>query len=262
MTARQRHGAAPGRRRPPARLVDRRPGRLGGAAARRPCPTAPRSGARPPGTCWPTSWPPSLAFAVVAASPGARPGGGPHPAAYGSGRAAARAPGAGLRAGPRPAVPGRPAARASSGVVAKVVALRPVVARRAVAARRGRRGQRGARRRGLPALAAVLLGAVPGEQPVAAAGRPPALRGASRPPRPRTGAASAAAREVGRRAHPAVLAAVGLAVRRPGPHQRRPRPACCACSAEPLRPRAGAEPLRADADRPARGPDHRPAPRR
>ena len=84
----------------------------------------------------------------------ARPGGGPHPLGVRLGPgAAARAPGAGLRAGPGPAVPGRPAARAArrrrqGGGAATGGRGRDV------GARRGRRGQRGARRRGLPALAA------------------------------------------------------------------------------------------------------------
>ena len=155
-----------------------------------------------------------LAFAVVAALTGLR---GPAAArtlsAYGSGRGLLRehpvlACGLGLAllslAGLPPGL---------LGVVAKVVALRPVVAGGmwllAVAAVANAVLGVAVYLRWLR----VLLGAVPGEQPVvAAAGQAvvPSPAGDRAAAAVATAGEGGAAREVGRRAHPAVLAAVGL----------------------------------------------------
>ena len=154
-----------------------------------------------------------LAFAVVAALTGLR---GPAAArtlsAYGSGRGLLRehpvlACGLGLAllslAGLPPGL---------LGVVAKVVALRPVVAGgmwvlAVVAAANAVLGVAVYLR-----WLRVLLGAVPGEQPVAAAGQAAVPSPAGEPAAAAAAPAGegGAAREVGRRAHPAVLAAVGL----------------------------------------------------
>ena len=98
------------------------------------------------------------------------------------------------------------------GVVAKVVALRPVVAGgmwvlAVVAAANAVLGVAVYLR-----WLRVLLGAVPGEQPVAAAGQAavPSQAGEPAASAAAPGGEERAARDVGRRAHPAVLAAVGL----------------------------------------------------
>ena len=99
------------------------------------------------------------------------------------------------------------------GVVAKVVALRPVVAGgmwllAVVAAANAVLGVAVYLR-----WLRVLLGAVPGEQPVvAAAGQAvvPSPAGDRAAAAVATAGEGGAASEVGRRAHPAVLAAVGL----------------------------------------------------
>ena len=151
-----------------------------------------------------------LAFAVVAALTGLRGGAARTLASYGSGRGLLRehpllACGLGLAllslAGLPPGL---------LGVVAKVVALRPVVAGGmwllAVAAAANAVLGVAVYLRWLR----VLLGTVPGEQPVAVAG-PAAIPSPAGEQAAATGGEAGAAGEVGRRAHPAVLAAVVLA---------------------------------------------------
>ena len=209
---RQRHGAAPGRRRAPARLVHRRPGRLGHPAAGRGVDLRRPGRERLPAGL-PRRHPPRVrrgrALWRHLRGPGRRPA---PSSSYGSGRGLLRehpllACGLGLAllslAGLPPGV---------LGLVAKVVALRPVVAD------------------GLWLLAVVavgnavlgiavylrwlrlLLGPVPAAR---TAGRQEPA-GRARPARPRASV---------RRVHPAVLIAVGADVRRAGADQPGPRAA-------------------------------------